>query len=154
MIDPTRTPPYSVWLLILLHVMLSVGALAGGIALILAPDGSLLGMPLYIIESSPFADFLIPGVILFTVLGIYPLAVACCLWKRPSWRWPDAANPFKRHHWAWAASLSVGVILLIWITVQVQYTGVDFLHYLYWAWGIVIMVVTLLPGPRRYFSAS
>lgn len=150
--NPTRTPPFSVWLLITLHVLLSVGALGGGGALVLAPDGSLLGMPLYIIETSPFADFLIPGLILFAVLGVYPLVVAYGLWKRPAWRWPDAFNPFKQYHWPWAASLSVGVILLIWITVQVQYTGVDFLHVLYWAWGIVIMVVTLLPGLRRYFS--
>lgn len=109
-------------------------------------------MPLENIQDSPFADFLIPGLLLFTFLGIYPLLVAYSLWKRPPWRWPDAINPFKRYHWAWAASLSVGVILLIWITLQVQYTGAVFLHYLYWTWGILLLLITLLPGVRRVYK--
>ncbi len=147
----TVSRPFTVWLLIILHVLLSIGALGGGLVFVLAPDGSLMHMPVSNMKNSPFPDYLIPALILVTFLGIYPLAVAYSLWARPDWGWPDAINPFKRYHWAWAASFSVGVILIIWISVQVQFIRPAFLHYVYWAWGIVTLLVTLLPGVRRYY---
>jgi hypothetical protein len=149
----SRPTPIFVWLLILLQILLALGALAGGAALMAGPDGSILGMPLTMLEHSPFSNYLIPGAILFTVLGIYPLVVAYCLWRRPTWRWPDALNPAKDRHWAWTASLSVGIILVIWITVQVLLIrSITFLHVLYFIWGWVLILLTLNGGVRRHYA--
>jgi hypothetical protein len=115
--DPA--PPFPVTLLILLQLLLAVGALAGGGALVLGPDGHLIEMPFSQLKYSPFSGFLIPGALLFAFLGLYPLAVGYGLWKRPNRRWANVLNPFKRTHWEWVASLVAGVILIIWITVQV-----------------------------------
>jgi hypothetical protein len=143
----------AVWSLIVLQVLLALGAMAGGAALVAAPDGSILQMPLSMLMYSPFPNYLIPGAILFTVLGIYPLVVAYCLWRRPAWRWPDVLNPAKDRHWSWAASLSVGVILVIWITVQVLLIrSISFLHVLYFIWGWVLILLTLSAGVRRYYT--
>jgi hypothetical protein len=139
------------WLLIVLQVLLGLGALAGGGAFILAPDGHLIQMPLSNLKDSPFRDFLIPGVLLFTFVGIFPLGVAYSLWRLPARRWPDALNPFKDLHWSWAGSLAAGAIIIIWITVQVLLIrAVAFLHILYWAWGVLLLVLTLLPSVREY----
>jgi len=45
-------------MLILLQVLLAVGALAGGGAFILAPDGHLIQMPIGHLKNTPFPDFL------------------------------------------------------------------------------------------------
>jgi len=122
-----------------------------GAMLFLAPDGHLMQMSVSMLEHSPFSNFLIPGLILFVFLGIYPLAVAYGLWKQPGWRWPDALNPFRGIHWSWAASLAAGVIVILWIVVEVlMLQAVAFLHILYFAWGIVLVLLTLLPQVRRY----
>ena len=145
---------FSVRALILLLVLLAVGALFGGGAFLLAPDGRLIQMPLSHLKNSPFKDFLIPGAFLFTFLGIYPAAVAYSLWKRPAWRWADAINPFKQFHCSWAASLAVGLIVLIWITVEMVWVPIGIVHFLYLGWGTLLLVLTLLPGVRKYCSRN
>jgi hypothetical protein len=153
MTDGADRCPFTVWLLIALHALLGVGAVISGGMLVAAPSGRLMMMPVSMLDHSPFSSFLIPGAILFLLVGVYPLAVAYGLWKRPGWRWPDAINPFKRIHWSWAGSLAEGVILVIWIVVEVlMLRAVAFLHVLCFAWGIAILVVTLLPGVRRYYT--
>ena len=143
--------PFAVSALIFLHIFLGLNGLAGGLAFVLAPDGHLLQMPFSHLRNTPFSSFLIPGLLLLFFLGVYPLAVAYSLWKRPAWRWPDALNPFKWTHWSWAASLAAGVIAIIWIVVQIQWIPVGFLHVFIFGWGTLILVVTLLPPVRRYF---
>ena len=141
----------AVWLLIVLQFLLGLGAIGGGGVLIAAPDGSIIHMPLSMLEYSPFHNFLVPGIILLTGLGIFPLAIAFSLWQLPAWRWPDFLNPFQRMHWSWAASLAAGVITLIWITVEVLILrDIAFLHILYFAWGCALILLTLTESVRKY----
>lgn len=145
------TRPIAVWLLIVLQVLLGLGGLAGGGALVLAPDGRLLQMPVSLLNDTPFTDFLLPGALLFTFMSLLPVAVAYGLWRRPAPRLPEKINPFKGIHWAWAGSLAVGAAVMIWITVQVMLIGYgSVLQPLYFGWGIVIIGVTLLPSVRHY----
>ncbi len=145
--------PAAVWLLILLLVLLGVGALAGGGMLAVAPDGHLLQMPLDMLQHSPFPNFLIPGILLLLFLGIYPLAVAYSLWKCPPWGWPALLNPFRGIHWSWAGSLAAGVIVLVWIIVEMlMLRAIHFLHVLYFVWGILLVLLTLVPRVRRHYA--
>lgn len=152
--NDTNSRPFTVWILILLQVLLGLGALGGGGAFLLAPDGHLIQMPISNLENTPFSNFLIPGVLLFTFLGVYPMVVAYGLWRRFTWHWADILNPFKQIHWSWAGSLTVGGILIIWITVQIQMISVGFLHILYFCWGVLLLFMTLLPNVRRYYRLS
>jgi hypothetical protein len=144
--------PFVVWVLIVLQFFLGVGALAGGGVLMAAPDGSIIHMPLSIIASSPFTSFFLPGLILFTVVGLFPVAVAYSLLMKPNWNWPNAINPFKKLHWSWAASLAAGVIVIIWITVEVQFMSVAGIHIVYWIWGLALIGLTLLKEVRKYYG--
>ena len=45
---------------------LAIGAIGGGIVLIISPFGELLGLPLSEFRNIPFNSFLIPGIILCT----------------------------------------------------------------------------------------
>jgi len=148
----SNSRPFVSGLLIFLNAFLGFSALIPGAAFILAPDGHLIRMPLSNLENAPFADYLVPGILLFVFIGVYPALVAYSLWKRPAWGWPNTLNPFKQFHWSWAASLAVSVILIIWIIVEVQFMTVGFLHVFYFAWGALILVVTLLRGVREYYT--
>jgi len=93
-----------VWLLIALLAFVGVNATVAGAAFVVAPDGHLIRMPLSQLTRSPFADFRVPGLLLFVFIGLYPIFAAYGLWKGPRWVWLDVLNPFKQCHWSWAAS--------------------------------------------------
>ena len=145
--------PIADWILIGLLLLLGVSALIPGASFMIAPDGRLIQMPMSNLQESPFKDYFIPGLLLFCFVGVFPVLVAYGLWRMPAWNWPNVINPFKAQHWSWAGSLAAGVILLIWITAQVfLIRSVAFLHYLYWCWGIVVLLLTLTPGVRAFHA--
>ena len=49
---------------------LALGAIGGGVVLIISPTGELIGIPLSEFKNIPFNSYLIPGIILFSVLGL------------------------------------------------------------------------------------
>ena len=143
--------PLAAQVLIALHLLLGLSALIPGAMFMLAPDGHLVQMPMSNLRESPFRDYFIPGMLLFLFVGVFPVGVAYGLWRMPAWDWPDLINPFKQEHWSWAGSLAAGVILIAWITVQVfLIKAVAFLHYLYWGYGALLTLLTLLPNVKRY----
>jgi hypothetical protein len=75
------------YILIFLLAFLAFGALVGGGAMIISPSGELLRMPLSNLGNSPFRSFLIPGIILFMVLGLMPTIIIFALLKKPEKKW-------------------------------------------------------------------
>ena len=148
-----NTIPFAAKVLIWLQALLGFGAVVSGALMMISPDGSLMHMPLSVIEGAPFKGFFIPGLILFVLLGVYPLAVAYGLAKRPGWNWPNAINPFKKIHWSWAGSLASGVIVLIWLSVELIWAHVIFLHIIYYVWSGLLILLTLLPSTRKYYES-
>lgn len=144
--------PVAVTALVVLLSLLGIGATVSAAALIVAPDGHLIQLPQSLLANAPFTNFLVPGILLFLFIGVYPLVVAYSIWRQPDWRWPDTINPFRSFHWSWAASLAAGVALLVWITVQIQWVPIGFLHVLYLVWAAAILLIGLLPSTRRYFK--
>jgi hypothetical protein len=87
-----------------LEVFLGIGALFGGGALIVAPDGHLLGMPVKLLAGSPFPSFLVPGIILFGLVGVAPILAA--------------AITLRRQVLAPLAAVAVGLTLIGWVSVE------------------------------------
>ena len=50
-----------------LLLFVGIGAVAGGLGVILDPSGESLGVSVDLLINSPFKNFLIPGIVLFTV---------------------------------------------------------------------------------------
>jgi len=71
--------------LLSLHILVGLGAFAGGVAAILDPLAP-LGMPTSELENSPFETFLIPGIVLFGVIGVGNLIAAACFLFRKPWQ--------------------------------------------------------------------
>jgi len=132
--------PISVIALMVSVFFQALSGLGGGAFLIADPTGETLDLSLSFLINSPFPDYLIPGIILFTVLGVYPLIVTAGLWKRK--------------YWGWLGSIFLGIVLLIWIFVEILIIGYQSeppLQLIYGILGIVIMFLTLLPGTKNFF---
>ncbi len=87
--------PFPVNVLLFLLLFLSLGALFGGAVLVLDPSGGLLQIPVTILENSPFNNFLIPGLILFTILGVFPALISVSLLKQPQLTWVNVLNVYS-----------------------------------------------------------
>ena len=141
------------------HALLSflgLTAMIGGAALIISPSGKLLGgLPLSILENSPFPDFLIPGIILFFVLGFFPLLIVGALIKRPFIAFAEYFNLFKDMYWVWTYSIYIALALIIWIQVETFFVqGVGWLQMFYMLYAIVMLIVALLPQIRNNYAVN
>ena len=138
--------PVGVLVLALLLILLAVDAIVGGVLLIADPAGGLLGMPVSLLEGSPFRDYLVPGLILFGLLGVVPLAVVAGVWFRPRWAYVQRLGM----HGEWLAAIGGGAALIVWILVQMTILRF-FLQPVLLALGVAIMGVGLLPAVRRHY---
>jgi hypothetical protein len=117
---------------IALEFLLSIGALGGGLALIIAPRGEIMPLPLSALAGSPFDTYQVPGLILFSVLGLGPLVAARLAWLR--------------HPLAPTAAFVVGAGLIIWVAVEVAiigYSNEPPLQAIYGMLGVAIVLVAL-----------
>ncbi|MDA6071560.1 hypothetical protein NJT12_18215 [Flavobacterium sp. AC] len=139
-----------------LLLFLGLTAMIGGGALIISPSGKLLGgLPLSILENSPFTDFLIPGIILFSVLGFFPVLIVMALFKRPFIPFAEHFNLFKDMYWAWTFSIYIAFALIIWIQVETFFVqGVGWLQMFYMLYAIAMLIVALLPYTRNNYTKN
>ena len=82
-------------LFLFLLAFLGLGAIGGGGALIISPSGELMSMPLSLLDKSPFDSYLIPGIILFFVLGLVPLMLIIALLNKPESKLAEQINIFN-----------------------------------------------------------
>lgn len=114
-------------LMIFLHMFVGIGALVGGMMAILNPH-SPFGITL---KNSPFTSFLIPGIILFTILGIGNIISAIVVYYKP-WFYGYVSSVFS-----WA--------LVIWIIVQcIMLESVVALHVIFFSIGLVQAALAML----------
>ena len=139
----SKSRPVNVYILMGSIVFQGLSGLLGGIRLVLDPTGESIQIPLSWLAGSPFDDYLIPGLILFFVLGIFPLVVFYGMLKKTTW--------------SWFAALLVGAGLIIWIAVEILIIGYHPqppLQAIYGALGLIIMVSVLSPPTRRFYKAA
>ncbi|MFA6246175.1 MAG: hypothetical protein WC615_04490 [Mucilaginibacter sp.] len=140
-------------ILLALLASLGLGALGGGFVLMISPDGELMGMPLSVLKPSPFTSFLIPGAILFTVLGIGPLLIIGALIKKPACTTAEMINCFKDMHWSWTFTIYMAFALMIWIQLEMVFIqAVHWLHTCYIFLAIIMVFVALLPQVRHLYQ--
>lgn len=140
-------------LLIVLMALLGIGAIYGGGLLIISPSGEMLGTPISMLEPSPFDTFLIPGIILFSVLGVIPLLITFALIYKFEINLFARLNIFNDMHWAWSYSVYIAFALLIWIQLQMVFlNAVHWAYTLYIFWAIVMLLILLLPQIRNHYK--
>ncbi|MCK5075018.1 MAG: hypothetical protein KAR38_01525 [Calditrichia bacterium] len=145
--------PFALKVLLFLLSFLSLGALFGGGALTIDPSGELIKMPIEILKNSVFSNFLIPGIVLFTLFGVFPILIIYALLKRPQWEWSKTLNLCGDMYWAWTCTIYIGFGQIIWISIQTLIINhMHFVHTFYIFLGIAIVSVALMTSVRNYFS--
>lgn len=135
-----RERPVLIKLLIACIIFQGISGLFGGLGLILDPTGKTLNIPLSWLEGSPFMNYLIPGLILFSLLGMLPIYIATGL----------LGNRF----FYWRLSLILGILLLIWILVEIIIIGYQPnppLQLVYGILGVLIVTLSLQPKVKNHF---
>ena len=106
-------------------VLLGLGASAGGVALVAKPDGSVMHFDPALLTGSPFADFMIPGLILGLVFGVGSFVVA--------------GMGIAHVRIAPFLAFAIGCGQMIWIVVELAIIQeLSFLHPVFFAIGLVI----------------
>jgi len=108
----------------IIQVFVCLGALPAGLSMMIYPDGTGLGIPLDLLTGSPFTDYFTPGFLLLVINGLFQLA--------------GAMLTFKRSSYAGKAGIYLGILLMLWICIQVYFIGlVSFLQPFYFLLGLV-----------------
>lgn len=135
--------PLTINLLLASLMFQGLSGLAGGFGLMMDPSGNSVGLPGEWLQGSPFSTYFIPGLILFTILGIGPVIVF--FWVR------------KQHNLAWYGSMFIGLALVIWIGVEILIVGyhpTPPLQLIYGLLGLIIIILALPASTRQYFKAG
>lgn len=130
---------YNRYILSVLVLFQGLSGIIGGTVLIIDPSGELLGIPIKWLEGSPFPDYLIPGIILASILGIYPLIAFIGL--------------LKRQDWAVTATRNLGFALIIWVTTEIIVIGYQSeppIQMIYGLLGLVISLISYFPKLNHY----
>jgi len=110
-------------------------------------------MPVELLANSPFKTFMLPGIILLTFFGIFPLLVIYGLIKKPESKLLNKLNLINDYHFSWTFVVYIGIALIIWINIQTLIlNAVDILHTLYASLGILIICVAWLPQTRKHYK--
>ena len=133
---------------------LALGALGGGIVLMISPTGELIGLPLSEFKNMPFDSFLIPGIILFSILGIIPSLLIIALLKKPESKLAEQFNIFNDMHWSWTYCIYIGFFLVGWIYIELIFlqAAVHWLQNFYMIYAILIIILALLPQMRYLYK--
>ena len=144
--------PFALWLLSFFLVFLGLGGLYGGIAMLTDPTGGSLQMA-DVLPLLPVSNFVLPGLFLLFVMGLMPFFLIYALLTRPNWPWADALSHLTGHHWAWLGTLTVGIVLIVWLSIQGLLIGFKWpIQYITGADGLLIILVSLVPGVRKYYT--
>ncbi len=128
------------WTLIGLEIFTGLTALVGGLLLVIRPDGSLLMADPSVLAATPFSDWLIPGILLATLVGLGFLLAAF-------WQW--AHGVFARY-----VSLVAGVGLVAFEVTQFLMIGFQPLQAVMAVIGVVVAVLAARAGPITTIRAE
>ena len=128
-------------LLFALHLFVGIGAMAGGLAAISNAQAP-LGIPVEVLKNSPFSNFLIPGIILFTIIGLGNVISALMF------RFKSRFQGYISSVFSWA--------LVIFIVVQcIIMNDIVFLHVLFFMIGVIEAGLSMIIiFEKRLFPAN
>jgi len=135
---------------------LALGAIGGGIVLIISPAGELIGIPLSEFKNIPFSSYIIPGIILLSVLGLIPLLLIIALLKKPESKIAERFNIFNDMHWSWTCSIYIAFSLIGWLHIELIFLQgeVHWLQTFYLFYAILIIIIALLPEMRYLYKKN
>jgi len=151
----SQNKPITVYILIVAMIFQAISGLLGGCLFVYDPSGEFMQMPLSMLKDTKFPNYLVPGLTLLLLLGIFPSFVAIRLIKKSGWKWANKLNIYKDQKWAWTYSLFVSIMLIIWIDVQIMLIGYGAPIQIVYAFvGVFLLIMTLMPCVKKYYTKN
>ena len=123
---------------IVILVFLALGAIFGGYALISDPSGANFEWTSELLDNTPFNNFLIPGIILAVVNGLFPFFIVYLLLKNSKYI-------------SFYMNLQ-GLILIGWLSAEIIFNAElyhSLLHPMFYTVGVLLIILGLLQ--RKYY---
>lgn len=118
------------------------GAVYGGGAMILQPDGNLLQLPAGMLKNSPFSNYLVPGIVLFCAIGLFSLFLLLQF-------------VFRKRYYA-RMVMANGIVVTGWIIIQVWMIHTfSYLQIIIMITGILLLLLgTVLHKKNQIMNTS
>ncbi len=144
--------PLMLWPLVFCLLVLALGGgFSGGITMLIDPTGELLGVA-DILPLLPVPNYVLPGIFLLVVMGLFPLMLAITLIARPTWTWANSLFQWSSHYWAWTGTLLLVAILTLWLIYEVWLIGFFPITIITAVLGLLILLFALMPGVRAFYA--
>ena len=144
--------PKLLYFIIIIILLISISAILSGFQLIKDPSGKLLEFPQNFLENTFFHSYLIPGIILFLVIGILPLFLIYGIFRKNSLGFLEYFNFYKDKKWQFSFLIYYGFALIIWINVQTIFIPFFFLQPVISLIGVLIIFLSLFENIRNYYN--
>lgn len=149
----TGRRPAGIVILASLLGFLTIGALQGGIAMVINPTEP-LGMTVEYLDKAPVDDYFLPGLFLLGIAAASIITTAGLVfgWK---WNWASRIESRIGYRWAWLGALSIGGILLVFEIIELFMVPFHpIMHPLLIAGSLAILILPLTPRARRYLATE
>jgi len=113
-----------------LQVLTAIGAIPAGIGYLMDTSGQGMGTSPELLANSPLKSFLLPGLFLLLVNGLAHIG--------------GSILSFSRHRYAGYAGLILGILLTLWIIIQVAWISLtSFLQPVFLLLGLINTFISL-----------
>jgi len=143
--------PLTLWPLVFCLLFLAFGGLYGGIAMLTDPTGGSLSLS-EALPLLPVPNYILPGIFLLVVMGIFPLLLAVALIVRHNWPSIDSLFQWSKHYWAWTLTLVLVAITAIWLAYEGWLIGFFPITNVTAVVGLLILLFALTPGVRKFYT--
>ena len=144
--------PFMLWPLILVLIFLAMGGFSGGIPMLADPaNGGYLQFG-EMLPDLPVSNFILPGLFLLVVMGIFPLLLAYALIACPAWSRVDCLFQWSKHYWAWTGTLILVAIIAVWLVYEGWLIGWFPITYITAVLGLLILLFAMLPSVRNFYG--
>ena len=114
--------------LFILISFIAITSTLSGLLMLSDPEGGILNLSPALLEGTPFNDFLIPGILLTTIVGFVNLLAVFYNLQRQT----------NRYNW----SLAGGLMISGWIVIQmILIHAIHWLHFIYLGIGLLIILI-------------
>lgn len=159
MSEEKQRRPAGVTMLIVTQIVFAFVGFMSAYGLLSDPSGEGIGLSLDLLENAPVGDFALVGWWFLGFYGILPAVTACGLLTRARWAWTDRVNRWTGQHWAWTASVALGIILLLWIALELVFVGPltgigGALQVIITLLGLLVLGLVSRPSVRAYLRLA
>ena len=134
-----NTPKYSCYWLGAIQTLVAIGALGAGYAMITDPSGDSLGLPTSLLSDSPFESYMIPGVVLFAVHGLF--------------RGGASITAFLKKKYSGLLGVITGLLMIGWLIFQIYWIGFfPVMQLLYMGFGVLELSLGYMILNKIYFQ--